>query len=238
MQHGAMRSTGMRRQPHTSLVDLAYDAVVEAIFDGRLEAGQRVGIDSLASSLDMSITPVREALTRTASEGITQFSANRGYLVTPPLTADQFHQLFAARKLIELAALDQKHDRETASPTHPRERASNVTTLDEIATRMQTLDHSPAYEDYSQFSRADHDFHRTLIEFGGNLFLARAWDGLLFHLHISRIYAGAGVVDYQQANQEHAAIVTALRAGNTQAVRDAVCRHVDGAEARLIELLH
>lgn len=237
MQQATVMSR-MRRRPHSSLVELAYDAVVVAIFDGRLAPQERVGITALANSLEMSITPVREALTRTAAEGLTQFSPNRGYVVTPPLTTDQFHQLFAVRKLLELAALDQRLELERASPQGLTEPAHYVATLDRLTSRMESLGHSPAYEEYSQFSRADHDFHRALIQLGGNVFIARAWDGLLFHLHISRIYAGAGVVDYQQANEEHAQIAAVLREGNTKAARDAVCRHVDRAEARLIELLH
>jgi hypothetical protein len=87
-----------------SLVDLAYESLLEAIFDRQIEPGARLGIDVLADQLDMSITPVREALNRLTTQGLVTQAANRGFAVAPTLSTTEFHSLFAARRVIEVAA--------------------------------------------------------------------------------------------------------------------------------------
>lgn len=52
-------SGGVSRQV---LADHVYEALLVALMDGRLEAGTPVSIDGMARELDVSPTPVREAL--------------------------------------------------------------------------------------------------------------------------------------------------------------------------------
>jgi DNA-binding GntR family transcriptional regulator len=92
-------------QPWSSLGNIAYEAIVEGILTGSLPAGTQISIDGSARQLKMSNTPVREALTRLAAERLVLFSANKGYTVTPRITAEEYHQLFGARRTLELASI-------------------------------------------------------------------------------------------------------------------------------------
>ena len=67
----------LQRPERPSLVTLAYEAVVEAIVDRRLEPGSRISIESLADQLEMSTTPIREALMRTVAERLVIQDNNR-----------------------------------------------------------------------------------------------------------------------------------------------------------------
>jgi DNA-binding GntR family transcriptional regulator len=102
---------------------------------------------------------------------------------------------------------------------------------------MHDSDHGKTYRDFAAFSRQDHAFHRAVVSMSGNRFLLEAWSGLNFHLHVSRLYAGEGVIDYADALQEHDAIVDALLAGDPGRLAAAVEAHIRRAEVRLVRLL-
>jgi DNA-binding GntR family transcriptional regulator len=224
-----------RQNDRASLTDVAYDAVVEAIFDRQIEPGARLRIDALAAELGVSITPVREALARTTAAGLTRLDVNRGYSVTPVLDADGFHQLFAARRTIESAAV--RGEEHAPAAWVSRLAPTELRGLRSLVAKMSKVEHGASYADYSKFSRLDHQLHFHLVRLGGNKFYATAWESLHFHLHMSRLYAGAGVVDYDDAHSEHAAIAAALEARNGPALWRSCEAHISRAEKRLISLV-
>ena len=86
------------------LRDHVYDHILEILLTGELTAGERVSIDGLARLLDVSPTPVREALVDLERTGLVVREALRGYRVAPPLDRGQLDELFVARETIETAA--------------------------------------------------------------------------------------------------------------------------------------
>lgn len=228
------------RSARQSLTDIAYHALTEAIFDRNFTAGGRLGIDAAAKRLGMSITPVREALARLATEGLISQSANKGFTVAPLLTPAEFHALFTARRVLETEALRPRMDGTGASVrvVDPRLVGADVIErLAALAQQMREAGRGPTYGSYGGFSGLDSQFHQALVELGGNKFLSNAWRGLHFHLHVSRLYAGAGVIDFDQATAEHEAIVRAIRRRDGAALATEAAEHIIGAEERLQRLL-
>ena len=103
---------------------------------------------------------------------------------------------------------------------------------------MAAASSGPSYREFSSFNRQDRDFHRALVGASSNPFLINAWDNLHFHLHVGRLYAGAGVIDRTEALDEHTAIIDALRSGDQRQAVESVSRHIRQAEDRLQHLLH
>src|SRR5205085_11874808 len=60
---------------------LAVELIREAILDGELTAGERLKEDDLARRLDVSRTPIREALRRLEAEGLVVVEPHRGATV-------------------------------------------------------------------------------------------------------------------------------------------------------------
>lgn len=209
-----------------SLVDVAYEAVIEAILDKRLEPGERVTIDQVAKDLQTSITPVREALTRVAADGLLMQVRNRGFVVSPLLTPTTYHQLFTVRRLLEVQA---------AADANPK--PQELVGLERLVKRMAALKPSADYAMFRHFNQLDHSFHQTVIKLGRNPYVEDAWGGLHFHLQMCRLYAGRGVIDHDEAVREHSSILEALRSGGGDHAARAVQAHVDGAERRLVHLL-
>lgn len=216
--------TKLLRPERQSLVDLAYNTIAEAIYEHRLAAGERLSIDELCRQLDMSATPVREALSRAAALDLVRQDSHHGFTVAPRLTPAEVGQLFAVRRSLELEALA-----EIATPPAPER-------LGELARSMEACNHGPNFTDITQFSRLDQAFHREFVVAAGNRFLLRSWEGLHFHLRVHRVYAGEGVVDFTEAAAEHAAIEAAAAALDLDALRAAVERHIDRAARRITGL--
>jgi GntR family transcriptional regulator of vanillate catabolism len=75
---GVVTAAGTPSARTANSSDLAADLIRNAILDGTLAAGQRLKEDELASQLDVSRTPVREALRKLASEDLVVIEAKRG----------------------------------------------------------------------------------------------------------------------------------------------------------------
>jgi DNA-binding GntR family transcriptional regulator len=213
-------------QPWSSLGKIAYEAVIEGILTGVLPAGTQISIDGAARQLKMSNTPVREALSRLAAERLVHLLANRGYTVTPRITAEEYHQLFEARRTLELASI--------------KSAVIESNEIDKIAAILRRLSATKAgveYEQYRAFNQADREFHLAFVCMSQNRFLRHAWEQLHFHLHVGRLYAGAGVIDLQEARTEHDAIFEALRKGNRRELLKRMADHIKNAESRLRRLV-
>lgn len=212
------------RPERQSLAELAYDAIAGGIYERRLEAGQRLSIDELCRQLDMSATPVREALSRAAALDLVRQDSRHGFTVAPRLSAAELGQLFAVRRCLELEALAEIEAVPAPGP------------LGELARSVAASEHGPQFTDITQFSRLDTTFHREFVAASGNRFLLRAWEGLHFHLRVHRVYGREGVVDFTEAAAEHAAITAAAAGRDLDALRAAVERHIDSAGARITRL--
>src|SRR5690554_477913 len=70
----------LKRQQYLSLTDIAYNVLVEAIINQELKPGAPISIDNLAAQLNMSNTPIREALMRAHGERLVTQKTNRGFL--------------------------------------------------------------------------------------------------------------------------------------------------------------
>lgn len=97
-----MEKIGLGR-PH--LTDEVAEHLRQEIVSGRLPAGASVRADAVANDLDVSATPVREALHVLRAEGFVQLVPRRGFTVLE-VTPDDMQDIFRARALIagELAA--------------------------------------------------------------------------------------------------------------------------------------
>src|SRR3954466_3542759 len=98
-----------------TLGDDVYETLRGVILEHMLAPGERVNIDALSRELEVSPTPVREALARLESEGLVRKRPLAGYTVSPLLTRDEFHHMFDMRLLLECAAARWAAERATGA---------------------------------------------------------------------------------------------------------------------------
>ncbi|MGW4489158.1 GntR family transcriptional regulator [Amycolatopsis sp. NPDC004368] len=205
------------------LADRVYESVKAMVMDHEIEPGARIGIESVARKLDVSPTPVREALSRLVADGLVTKRAQAGYRATELLTAEGLSELFEMRLLLEprAAALAAEH----AQDTH-------LDRLEDVLERTRTSTQSGGrYADYGEFAQLDQTFHDTIAEAGGRRLLADAVERLHSHLHIFRLggMAGAGRLTLG----EHDRVLWAILRRNPDRAAEAMTEHLRSSQERL-----
>ena len=88
--------------PRKNLVDQVYLAIRKGIATGELLPGWQLKIDSLSSELEVSSTPIREALRRLEHERWIEVIPYRGAFVRP-IDATEIEELYEIREILETA---------------------------------------------------------------------------------------------------------------------------------------
>lgn len=84
----------------TPLADEAYRRLSEAMLAGDLPPGSRLVMDAIAERLEISRTPVRDALRRLEREGLVEPTGRKGYTVRA-IAADDLAHLYESRIAVE-----------------------------------------------------------------------------------------------------------------------------------------
>lgn len=142
----------------------------EAIVSGQMPAGSKINLDQVRGQLQVSLSPLREALARLTSDGLVIFEDNRGYRVAPVSIAD-FQEVVRLRDVFETYALREamaRGDLVWESDVIRALHVVNQTKRD--ASRPETLE---AWE------AVHRDFHLTLISGCGMPMLIKFCSALL-----------------------------------------------------------
>jgi DNA-binding GntR family transcriptional regulator len=223
------RSSEPSRKPglirSRSLVDLAHEEIHKRITNGTIKQGERLIIDALAQEFGTSLIPVREALARLHAERLVSFEANKGYRVAAPPDALELHDLFSARLILEVGAL------ETAIPLV---NAALVAELRDINQQMRSGTYGKTFDGYVAFVKLNAVFHEKVVGLSGNPFIIEAYRTLAYHQRIMQALHGRGIPDIGKLVDEHDAIIEALEKKSLQRVRQAIRQHIiEGAERLL-----
>ncbi|RZU67092.1 DNA-binding GntR family transcriptional regulator [Microterricola gilva] len=183
-----------RRPSRAVLSDETHDAIMELILDHQIAPGEHINIDALARDLDVSQTPVREALARLESEDLVVKKALRGYTATPLLTPEQVDDLFRFRALIEPWAASR------AAVVHTEDDAAAILAELDGARQVDASDFDAAY---AELGRHDARFHELVARTSGSAYLADALTRTHCHMHMHRLYqARKSFSPEQQSNPE------------------------------------
>lgn len=217
------------------LRDHVYDRILQLLLSGDALPGARLSIDTIARQLDVSPTPVREAMVLLERTGLVTREALKGYRVAPPLGAEQLAELFEARIMLESNAA------RLATPATP-------SMLDELRSAEEAHRSagervisgmragSPAVELTTAYFTTDADFHRVVFRHCGNGYLEEMSESLGAQLHRMRQSVLHGVTDVREAIAEHEAIVDAFASGDQTAPEQQMRRHIEQVRSRSLDL--
>lgn len=209
----------MRR---STLGDDVYETVKALVMEHTLAPGDRVNIEALARDLDVSPTPVREALARLESDGLVRKRPLAGYTVSPLLSRDEFTDMFDMRMVLEGAAA-----RWAAERADPHTLAAIVGEADVRAP----VDPDPdGRRSHATFTALDARFHDLIAVASGNPLLRDGIARLHAHLHIHRLYfpyAHTGTT-----GDEHRRIAAAIRDADADGAEAAMRTHLAAARQR------
>ena len=144
------------------LADDVYEQILSAIVNGDIAPGERLIQEKIASQINISRTPVREALLRLEQEGILEISGRKGFSIRK-ISEDEVRQLYAVREAIEGYAARQVAERKDP---------------EQLATIKKTVD-AELEEDLTDVEvdfRVNRAIHRTIVEQTGNSMLLDMFD--------------------------------------------------------------
>jgi len=169
-------------EPNRSAARVAYERIRLEIVTGRLSPGARLPAAELAARLEISRSPVREALIMLEADGYVIGEHNRGYSVRP-LNRDILLQLYEVRAELEAFGVRKAAEHlERLSASDRRQVLRAMDELDELRDehdpdvdleaieRMDLKERRPIYplEIRQRMIRANRCFHDTLISASGN----------------------------------------------------------------------
>ena len=187
----------------SNLGDQVYLDVLQRIQSGSVPPGSKLKDTAIAAELGVSRTPVREALTRLAWEGLLAADTGKGFRLTPLDPAD-LREIGSILAALEPFALDLAPDPDAAA----------LASLTEVVRRLEQT-----RGDIARCVELDDEFHRVLLAGCPNRRLLSLADtlrrGLWRYLH-HYLDRGGRV---SLSTLQHSRIADALRKGDRAAAR-------------------
>ncbi|WP_345073206.1 GntR family transcriptional regulator [Phytohabitans flavus] len=211
----------MRPARRLTLTEDVYDSVQALIMDHAVAPGARINIDALARQLEVSPTPVREALARLEADGLVRKRPLAGYTAAPLLTREEFEELVEMRLILEPPA---------ASRTASVAAAPDVDRLRTEADLPYPQPDTEGYAGIAAFTAQDARFHNLLAELSGNRMLHEAVVRLRPHLHLFRLHFPPA--HYGISAREHHRVVDAIAARDPDGAATAMRAHITAARER------
>jgi DNA-binding GntR family transcriptional regulator len=202
----------------------ALAALRELILHGQFAAGARLGEVELAERLGVSRTPVREALTRLAAEGLVELVPNRGARVASWSVAE-LEGVFDLRSALE--------PRLTGLAV-PRARPEDVAVLDDLAAAMLSVGLPGPGQDLDALVPLNRRFHDRLVAIADQPALATALAGAIHAPIQLRNFHAYDDASLRRSLAHHAEIVAAIRAGDPTWARAVMTAHIHNARAVML----
>jgi DNA-binding GntR family transcriptional regulator len=207
--------------PQRSLVDAVYESLLEAIVRGTLPSGTVLSEVALARQLDVSRTPVHDALRQLAKDGLVEQEKRRRARVAR-FTRDDIYEIFELRKYLEGPAAEL-----AAGRMDDRQLGPLRAMAEQLAAHPEAVDWTVRWADF------DEQFHRAIAEASGNKRLAQDVSRYrLLHRGFNKLSTDTDSL--KQALAEHLEILAALEARDGPRARDAMVRHISTWQAHFM----
>lgn len=208
---------------HMATRDWVYHALLEAIVRGQLRPGAWLSEASLATQLEVSRTPLREALQRLQSDLLIERGQN-GKLYVRGLSGKEARDLYAVRASLEELTVEEAAANMTVA---------KLATLEEILERMRS-----AIDQVEDVAEGGRDFHDVLLEIAGNEITSWTLGQLKPHIDRYRFLSTRTSQERgMQAVREHEEIYESLRDGDVQAAKASMRRHIEKGRETVLTAL-
>lgn len=202
----------------------AYHYIKEQIFSVGFKPGQYITDSQIASKLNVSRTPVREAFHRLEKEGLLEYEARRGWRVYS-LSLEDIHEIFDIKLVIEgmcarKAALCQDKDLRS-----------------KLEGAFQDMVKAVETRDLEAWTEADNRLHDTIFIMADNKRALKIIQNLNDQWHRVRVGFVARTGRVEQSIVEHEAFVEAILAGQGDEADRLMRDHLKRVGDELVNLL-
>lgn len=200
-----------------SLTELVTENLRERIVTGEFDLGSQLSEARIAKDLEVSRTPVREAINRLEMEGLLVVEPQRGSFVFN-LEPDELAKLCDARVCLETAALSQ------AIRTNARELCRGLEACVNSMTAARDAD------DDAEYLAQDTVFHQCLFDCADNRFLNDAYQTIALKMAAIRNRLGRHPEHMSKSYREHIELLEAVRGNDEESALAILRSHIDRKE--------
>jgi DNA-binding GntR family transcriptional regulator len=211
----------------------------EAIVSGELEPGEVLRQEELSERFAVSRTPVREALRRLAALGLVSFVPNRGVRVRTVSHAE-LHEAFLVRAELESLATEIAAPKFTEADLRELEQAEEAFSNATQALRARPRGEEERWRLTHDWVNANHGFHDVIYRVADAPLIERLAKSARRSFSGHAVWApGGSETDalYERNDNEHRAIIAALRARNAAGARALAREHVLHSFELLVHVL-
>jgi len=202
-----------RNIKNVSTADFAYQEIKEKIILGELQAEESIVEERLARLLDISRTPLREALHRLELEELVLRKLN-GRLMVAPISVQEVKEIFIIRSLLEGVVVSQAAEKGTAKQISHLERLMQMF---EIALEVGEID---------ELLYLGGQFHSYIYEMSGNKTAIKILMQLNDHIHRYRRFVPRESPEERNSLKEHKEIMKEIKGKNPEKAKRAMERHI------------
>jgi len=227
----------VQRIENATLQERVYKAIKQSVLKNELLPGQRLSIDSLAKSLGVSQTPVREALARLSADRLVEYTRNKGFRVTP-ITEDYVHEIYEIRRLLEPYAVSIATTKIGENPVlHGK-----LLDLEKLASSLQARvanEQGACKTEVEECLAVDLQLNTLLLEATDNRLLKDVLDFVSGQSMRVRTFVEVALGPFNpriivSITQEHLRIMRSMLNGVSDEAANAVREHLNNAEKRTL----
>ncbi|WP_018296850.1 GntR family transcriptional regulator [Corynebacterium lubricantis] len=204
-------------------VGRAYEQIKKGIIEGSLAPGTSFSEHQIAAKLEMSRTPVHQALDRLRRDEWVTIEPRSGVKVSV-IDASRMKDIYEALSALEGAAVF-------------RLASNSERDLTGIKQAVQDCEDALANDDLVGWANADDAFHRLLLERAGNPQLVRLASSVMEHAHRARLQTVRLRPRPERSNEDHRKIFELISSGKADEATELLHAHRERGISTLVPIL-
>jgi DNA-binding GntR family transcriptional regulator len=212
-----MLSPVKKHRPNLS--EIAYDEIKEMILTGELAQGDRIVLERMSEKLNLSITPIREALNKLAQDDLIRVTPRSSYEVIS-LSTDDIRDILDIREMLETFALKTAGENVADFPTE---------SFRDVFKRINST------QSYKKFIEADIKFHESIIALSQN---KKLWKLFSYIRNAERILMTPSAKiegRIEKAVKEHLSILDAMEKKDYDLAVEHLRSHIQRVKSLLLQ---
>ena len=205
---------------NATLAERVHQLLREDILANKYPPDEPLPEEVIATSLNVSRAPVREALRNLAAEGLVKIIRRQGAVVNS-LSAQEFLEAYQIREALEVLAI---------RLAFPRLQQNHLNQLESLNREMVNFAREGFFD---RFFSADANFHNLFVEQSNNQKLQEVYCPIANQMrryYIPAFYLKGGI---EQALQDHQDIIQALKDGDSQRAATILSTHLRAPQQML-----
>ena len=215
-------------QRSQSLQEQVYQALKQIILKGDLASGERVVETKLAKQLQVSRTPIREAIGQLKREKLIVSRSNGGFRVATLSVTDAV-QLYDCRIALEQLSISDACKQITAKQLKQLEKY--------VLLAEKLIESQSDKSDSLKLLEVDYQFHHLIAESSGNQWLLTLLEKVFDQMRLLRVYTTQHNPQVLEIRLEHRQIYDAIASQDPDLAQTTIREHLTASKNRVVKEL-